>query len=128
MSESTIVSSTADPSVTQRWLERFARFAQSGLSVAAFCKLERIAPSGFFRWRTKLASPHTRTHTKRTHTKRTHKHSTPMTTVVPMRLAPAPSSNAIELVLTNGTLVRFPTDTPPELLLAILGGLETTSC
>jgi hypothetical protein len=123
VSELATVPSGFDPVVVQRWTERFARFAQSGLSVAAFCKAQRIAPSGFFRWRNKLASPDTRTPTTRT--RKRHSAKTP---IVPLRVAAGPISNAIELVLANGTLVRFPPDTRPEYILAIVRGLESPSC
>jgi hypothetical protein len=48
---------------------------------------------------------------------------------VPLRLTNQPlPTNTIELMLPSGTTLRFPTDTTPELIVAIIRGLETTSC
>lgn len=37
-----------------------ARFAESGLSVAAFCQRESISTSSFYRWRSLLGEPSSR--------------------------------------------------------------------
>lgn len=40
------------------WRDRLARQAQSGQSVAAFCRSEGIAAHTFYWWRTRLAGSH----------------------------------------------------------------------
>jgi transposase-like protein len=39
-----------------QWHERFRRFARSKLSVAEFCRRERVSVASFYRWRPKLAN------------------------------------------------------------------------
>ncbi|WP_171468889.1 hypothetical protein [Frigoriglobus tundricola] len=48
---------------------------------------------------------------------------------MPIRLAPPPApATPIELALAAGTVVRFPADARPELLVAVLRGLEERRC
>lgn len=123
-SASASVSASFDPVATQLWTQRFARFATANLSVAAFCNVEGVAKSGFFRWRRRLAL----TPTKPNHDK-TRAPKLTKTTVAPLRVTDVSHSTAsIELILHAGRLIRFPLDTKPELILAIIRGLETISC
>jgi hypothetical protein len=57
----------------QAWRELVARFAQSGLTEAAFCEREGLIPRLFHRWRTKRALTTSRAVVKQ-----------------PMRVAPTP--------------------------------------
>ena len=41
---------------TQAWQALMARFADSGLSAAAFCRREAIRVASFYRWRARLAA------------------------------------------------------------------------
>ena len=119
MSEVTAASLGFDPVATQLWNERFARFTATNSSVTAFCAAEGIAKSGFFRWRRRLAP----THTKPIDAKPT------KPAVVPIRVTAAHASTTpIELVLPAGTILRFPSGTGPELIVAILRGLEERPC
>jgi hypothetical protein len=100
--------SRADAAATQRWAERFERFAAGNNTVVAFCAAEGVSESNFYLWRRRLAqhapSPAVRT-----------------PTVVPIRVTPPHSPvTPIEVALPSGTVVRFPADTRPELLVAIL--------
>ena len=45
----------ASPTVVARWEERVARHRASGLSVAEFCRRERVHPVSFYGWRRRLA-------------------------------------------------------------------------
>ena len=94
---------------TRRWVERLERFANSNQTVAAFCAAEGISTANFYLWRRRLAR------------------SAPPPSVVPIRVAPTPT-NPIELILPSGTVLRFPADARPELLVAVLSGLEGRPC
>ena len=108
--------SRSDAAATRRWVERLERFAAGQHTVVAFCAAEGVSESNFYLWRRRLAqaapSPAART-----------------PTVVPIRVAPPPTpTTPIELVLPSGTALRFPADARPELIVAILRGLEGRPC
>ena len=44
----------ARPAVTAKWEDRVARQRASGLSVAEFCRRERVHPVSFYGWRRRL--------------------------------------------------------------------------
>ena len=102
-----------DAVATMRWAERLERFAASNQTVVAFCAAEGVSDSNFYLWRRRLASPPVSN----------------QPTVVPIRVTrpPAPVT-PIELALTSGTVLRLPADTCPELIVAILRGLEGRPC
>lgn len=124
MSEPSTILSGCDPVAARRWAERLARWADSGLSIAAFCDAQSITKSNFFRWKRKLAGPQTTTpHTPTTKTKPA------KTAIVPIRVTPTPvPATPIELVLPSGTVLRLPVDARPEFIVAILRGLEAQPC
>lgn len=45
---------TADGSVAAVWAERLVRHRRSTLSIAEFCRRERISPPSFYSWRKRL--------------------------------------------------------------------------
>ena len=100
-----------DAVATRRWTERLERFATGNHTVAAFCAAEGVSPSNFYLWRRRLAQP------------------APPPAVVPIRVTPPPAPvTPIELALPSGTVVRFPADARPELLIAVLRELEGRPC
>lgn len=100
---------------TRRWAERFERFAAGNHTVVGFCADEGVSESNFYLWRRRLAQPLTSASNQ------------PM--VVPLRVTPAPApATPIELALPSGTVLRLPADTRPELIVAILRGLEGRPC
>jgi transposase len=108
--------SRRDPAATRRrWAERLARFRRSGQTIAQFCAAEEVSVPSFYVWKRTLASGGVPAPPA----------SAP--TLVPIRLTPSPAT-PIELTLPSGTVVRFPADTRPELLIAILRGLEESPC
>lgn len=108
--------SRSDAAATRRWVERLERFAAGQHTVVAFCAAESVSESNFYLWRRRLAQP-------------TPPPAVRTPTVVPIRVTPPPTpATPIELALPSGTVVRFPTDTRPELLVAILRGLEERPC
>jgi hypothetical protein len=44
-----------DPAVHDLWRQRLLRFAQSGLSVSAFCDREGVSTPSFYAWRRRLS-------------------------------------------------------------------------
>lgn len=51
------MSRLSDPVRHQLWNDRIARFRQSQLTVAKFCRLEAIPVSCFYLWKKKFAGP-----------------------------------------------------------------------
>lgn len=106
-------------SASTRWAERLARFSAGGLSVVAFCAAEGISTSKFYHWRNRLARP----------SRPTAPPPPGAPLVVPLLVTPLPATaSPFELVLPSGALLRFPHDTPTEVLVAVVGGLETRPC
>ena len=107
--------SRSDAVATRRWAERLERFAAGDRTVVAFCAAEGVSESNFYLWRRRLTQPTTPAPNQ--------------PTVVPIRVAPPPAlATPIELALPSGTVLRFPADTRPELIVAILRGLEERPC
>ena len=103
-----------DPAATKRWAERLARFHSGPHNVAAFCAAEGVSESNFYLWRRRLARPAPPA-------------AVNAPAVVPLRITPSPAT-PIELALPSGTVVRFPADARPELIAAVLRGLEGRPC
>ncbi len=51
------MASSGDLEKRQAWVARFARYRASGLSVARFCKEERLSANTFFYWAKRLRRP-----------------------------------------------------------------------
>ena len=103
--------SRPDAAATRRWVERLERFAAGRHTVAAFCAAEGVSESNFHVWRRRLAQPAEPAPNR--------------PTVVPIRVTPPPApATPIELALPSGTVPRFPADSRPEVIVAILRGLE----
>lgn len=101
---------------TRRWVERLERFAAGNHTVVAFCAAEGVSESNFYLWRRRLAQPAPSATVRNT-------------TVVPIRVTPPPAPvTPIELTLLSGTVLRLPADARPELIVAILRGLEERPC
>ena len=105
--------STPDPAAA-RWVERLARFRSGRHTVAAFCAAEGVSEANFYLWKRRLARPASPP-------------AAPAATVVPIRLTPSPAT-PIELALPSGAVVRLPADLGPEVIVAILRGLEGHPC
>ncbi len=107
--------SRSDAVAARRWVERLERFVTGNHTVVAFCAAEGVSESNFYLWRRRLAQPTTPTS------------NAPM--VVPIRVTPLPApATPIELALPSGTVLRFPADTRPEFIVAILRGVEERPC
>jgi transposase len=107
--------SRSDAAATRRWVERLERFAAGHHTVVAFCAAEGVSESNFYLWRRRLTQPPTTAPNQ--------------PTVVPLRVTPAPApATPFELTLPTGTVLRLPADTRPEMIVAILRGLEGRPC
>ncbi|QEG27804.1 hypothetical protein GobsT_25680 [Gemmata obscuriglobus] len=103
------------PAAARRWADRLERYAARPTTVAAFCAAEGVSPSNFYLWRRRLTGAGLE--------------PADGPAVVPMHVAPPPAPAApIELALPSGTVVRLPADAGPELVVAILRGLEGRPC
>ncbi|HEX4610992.1 MAG TPA: hypothetical protein VH092_22570 [Urbifossiella sp.] len=106
-----------DPAVTRRqWVERLDRFHRSGQTVAQFCAAEGVSEPSFYVWKRTLAAG-----------AEPARPSAPAPNLVPIRITPSPAAQ-IELALLSGTVVRFPADARPELIVSVLRGLEERPC
>ena len=52
----------------------------------------------------------------------------PPPTVVPIRVTPSPVAPAIELALPSGAVVRFPAGVTPDVIAAVVRGVEERPC
>jgi hypothetical protein len=106
--------SRRNPDATRRvWAERLDRFCRSGQTVAQFCAAEGVSEPSFYVWKRTLGvSPAT----------------SPAPAVVPIRLTPSPSLTGIEVALPSGAVVRFPAGIRPEMIVAVVRGLEGRPC
>ena len=81
----------------QLWNDRIARFQQSQLSVAEFCRLEAIPVSCFYQWKKKLAQP-----------QQYAKLATPK--FLPVRIKTAPLATMPVIKLRGGISIELPAD------------------
>lgn len=96
----------------QSWAERLQRFADSGLSVVAFCQAERIPTQSFYYWKRKLDSQISDA-------------PTAPARLLPIRLLP---SCPIEVVLPSGIVLKLSAGCDLDLLRNVLSALEDRSC
>jgi transposase len=111
-----IVRSRRDPAATRRrWVERMGRFHATHLTVAEFCAAEGVSVPAFYQWKRALAAGDIPSS------------STATPTFVPIRVAPA-NAPAVELVLPNGAVLRFPPGTDPAAIAAVVRHLGGEPC
>lgn len=112
----------------QSWREVIRRQAESGLSVAAFCREQQVSPASFFAWRKKLSEADQNVNASpgrdadASHEVRAQ--------FVPIVIPPVPPSSAnFEIVGPDGYRVVVPTRFEAESLREILRVLkEIASC
>jgi transposase len=109
--------SRRNPDATRRlWAERLDRFRRSGQTATQFCAAEGISEPSFYVWKRTLAAGADSA-----------RPAAPAPTLVPIRITPSPAA-PIELAFPSGTVVRFPADARPEMIVAVLRGLEGRPC
>ncbi len=102
------------------WLDRLARFADSGLTPAQFCAIEAVSLPSFYSWKRRLsaelsppATPHEPT-------------SGPAPRLLPVRWQPPAA--AVELVLPTGTVLRLPPGCDLQWVRSLIATLGDASC
>lgn len=90
---------TADGSVAAFWAERLARQRRGSLSIAEFCRRERISPPSFYAWRKRLEKSE-------------------RALFIPLELSRAvePSTLGVQIELPGGALVTLPAGASAELV------------
>jgi hypothetical protein len=96
------------PAKTDEWQQRLARFRQSELTVAAFCRQEGVSAPSFYLWRKRLASSQPAKQ----------KRSKPSAGFRPVRLLPSVSVD-VSVQLPGGTQLVVPTTDRESLRLVI---------
>jgi hypothetical protein len=90
---------TADGSVAAVWAERLARQQRGALSIAEFCRRERISPPSFYAWRKRLKQD-----------------DRPVFVPVELLGAVGPSAVGVQIELPGGALVTLPVGASLELV------------
>ena len=101
------MASSGDSEKRQAWAARFARHQASGLSVARFCKQERVSANTFYYWAKRLRRPS----------------AWPVRTVPPRQAAAKPTADDS----TRGAVVRFRWKSGTEVIVPA-DCLETIRC
>jgi hypothetical protein len=113
------MSGEVERTAAEVWRERLERHARSGVSIAEFCRRERISPPGFYQWRKRLAGMRRAVDRPR---------------FVPVRRAEdAGAAEGVEIELPGGVVVRLPADATEELVAAAIeaaarAGREEAPC
>ena len=79
-----------------QWRKRFQRFGLSKLTVAEFCRRERVSVPSFYAWRRKLTDASPNGHVQR---------STEPASFIPVRVAPA---TGLQVEFPNGVRLTLP--------------------
>jgi hypothetical protein len=122
---SDVVTAPPEPGRTPRsraftravWVERLARFPDSGLTPAPFCALEAVSLPSFYPWRRRLATEAAAP-------------SDPAVDQQP-RLLPVrlqPPAPAVELVLPTGAVLRLPPGCDLAWVRSLVSTLGGASC
>lgn len=101
------------------WLDRLARFPASGLTVAQFCASEAVSLPSFYFWKRRLAAEKQAVTPQQPSADRGPR-------LLPVKLQPA--APAVELVLTNGAILRLPTGCDLTWVRSLLAALGEPSC
>jgi hypothetical protein len=94
----------------QLWVERLQRFADSDVSVVAFCQQESISSHAFYYWKNKLHPDAPGADQPR---------------LLPVRLA---QSSAVELALPNGCVLRLTPGCDLDFVRSLVGALGDQPC
>ena len=96
------------------WLDRLARFPDSGLTVAQFCALEAISVPSFYSWKRRLTAEAQEQTAGR------------QLRLLPVRLSPA--GTGVEVVLTNGAILRLLPGCDLDWVRSLIAALGDPSC
>ena len=110
------------------WRARLSQWRRSGLSVAEFCRRERISEPSFFGWRKRLTGARTSSGRGSQQSKPADRDGQtrqfvqlpspiwPVTDGVPV----GPASTGVQISLTGGAIITLPTDASAELISVVL--------
>jgi transposase len=94
------------------WMARLTRFADSALTVAAFCDRERVSVPSFYYWKRQLAdAPPAASNAPR---------------LLPVHLTAGPTP--VELLLPGGAVLRLSPGCDLDFVRALLATLEAIPC
>ena len=99
------------------WRDRLAKYRQSDLTVAEFCRQEGVSNPSFYQWRKRLEQGRTRS-------KQNRPPSPSDDGQPPFLPVTIPSSAVAEIELPNGVRIRVPATNAEPLRAAILAGNE----
>lgn len=115
-----------NPALWDEWRQRLKRQGESGLSIAAFCRREELAPQAFHAWKRRLSA------TRGSRAVRPGRQPGGVTAgqqgpasfasspspadFLQLPLARTPQSPWMELALPDGTVVRVPQENIPAML------------
>jgi transposase len=102
------------------WVERLARFPDSGLTVAQFCAIEAVSLPSFYAWRRRLAAE------GRADATPPEAGAERGARLLPVRLSPP--ATAVELVLPTGVLLRLSPGCDPAWVRSLVAALGGPSC
>lgn len=94
---------TANGSVAAVWAERLARQQRGALSIAEFCRRERISPPAFYAWRKRLEKDE-------------------QAVFIPLQITRAvePAALGVQIELPGGALVTLPSAASAELVMTAI--------
>jgi hypothetical protein len=92
---------TADAKIARLWRERLARWQRADLSVAEFCRRERVSEPSFYQWRRRLR---------------------PVDGDAPrfVELPAWPSMAAVQMTLPSGAVVTIPAQASADMIRAVI--------
>jgi hypothetical protein len=96
----------------QVWLERLKRFADSSVSLNAFCRKEGISAQAFYYWKRRLQALLPVDH--------------PVPRLLPVRVLPAPTP--VEVALPSGPVLRLNPGCDLDFVRSLVSALEGRSC
>jgi transposase len=99
------------------WVERLARFPDSGLTPAQFCALEAVSLPSFYAWKRRLAAEAAASSDAAVDQQ---------PRFLPVRLQP--TAPAIELVLPTGAVLRLPPGCDLAWVRSLVAALGGASC
>jgi transposase len=116
-----------DAGKQQRWLDLMRRWHASELTVRDFCDCYGVSQANFYLWR-RVLRERGLLHDQRTPTQRARQSPARPAFVTVTVDAPAAAPAAVEVVLSDGRLLRVRPGFDPDTLLQLVHLLEETAC
>ena len=119
----------------QFWLKMFARWTASGLSIAAFCEDAGLSQQSFYRWRRVLRERTSRSGQQRrpqavaaANGQAGAATGRPLPLFVPLAVETTVAAAVLEVVVSDGRVIRVPAGFDAPTLAQILEVLEGRPC